>query len=69
MISYCLFVKWAGCSKTAEPIQVLLGVDALGDLRNIVLHGKSPSPTARRRFDAAFAKLLFPHVTVISFCA
>jgi len=45
------------CANTAERIEVLLGMETLGDLRNIVLDGGPDSPHI---FDAAFDKLLWP---------
>jgi len=46
--------------KAAERIEVLLGLETLGDLRNIVLDGGSDFP---HRFDATFTKLLWPLVS------
>jgi len=37
------------CAKAAERIDVLLGVETVGDSRNVVLGGGSSSPTARGR--------------------
>jgi len=47
------------CANTAEQIEVLLGVEFPTDTINIVLHGISDF---RHRFNAAFAKLLWPLV-------
>jgi len=48
------------CVNMAERIEVLLGVETIGDLRNTVLNG---SPNFSHGFDAAFAQLLWPLVT------
>jgi len=45
-----LFATRLRCANTAERIEVLLGMESLGDQGNIVLDGS-------HRFDAAFAKL------------
>jgi len=47
--------------KQAKWIEVLRGVEALGDPRNIVLDG---SLDFLHRFDAAFTKLIWPLVLV-----
>jgi len=49
------------CANTAERIEVLFGVETLGDPRNIVLDG---SPDFYHGFDAAFTKLNWPLVSV-----
>jgi len=48
-------------ANTAERIEVLLGVETFGDPRHIVLDG---SPDFSHGFDAAFAKLLWPLVSM-----
>jgi len=45
----------AGCAKTAEQINVLFGVEALGDQRNIVLCGVPIPHGEGRGLDAALA--------------
>jgi len=50
------------CANVAECIEVLLGVETLGDPKNIVLDG---SPDIPHGFDAIFAKLLWP---LVIFC-
>jgi len=49
------------CTKTAERINVLFGVETLGDARNIVGYGmRVLVPHGEgSRFDAVFAKLLW----------
>jgi len=42
--SVCQSVTWAGCAKTAERIDVVIGVETHGDRRNIVLDGGCPHP-------------------------
>jgi len=56
-------VTWLCCANTTEHIKVLLGVEALGDPRNIVL---DDSTDFLHEFNAAFAKLLRPVVIIIS---
>jgi len=54
-----------GCRKLAEWIDVLFGVQTLGDPRSIVLNGGlSPLMARRRVFDAVFAELLWPFISV-----
>jgi len=54
------------CAKTAEQIKIPFELNTFGGLRNIVLdEGPNPPQRARRgggKFDAAFAKLLWPFV-------
>jgi len=51
------------CTNTAERIEVLLGVETLGDPRNFVFDG---SPDLPHRFNAAFVKLLWSLVLLIT---
>jgi len=46
------------CAKTAKRIDVLLGMEAPGDPRNIALGGGGFHPHGEGEFDAVFAKLL-----------
>jgi len=54
-------------AETAERIEVLFGLETLGDERNIVLDmGLDPSRRGEgMEFDAALAKLLWPLVMTI----
>jgi len=52
-------------AKTAERTSVLFWVETLGGSRNIVLDGGSRSPAVMGgKFDATFAKLLWPLVYI-----
>jgi len=51
------------CANTAERIEVLLGAEPSGHPRNML---SDTSPDFSDRFDAAFAKLLWP---LVLFCA
>jgi len=55
-LSVCLLrsIMWLYCSNTAEQIEVLYGLETLGDPSIIVLHGRLIFP---HRFNAAFATL------------
>jgi len=56
-----LSVTWLCCANATERIDVLLGVKILEDPRNIVLDS---SPYFSHRINAAFAKLLWPLVSL-----
>jgi len=48
------------CAKTAKRIEVLLGVDTIGNPGSIVLdRGTDPLMVKERTFDTAFGKLLY----------
>jgi len=49
------------CANTAERIEILLGVETLGETTVVILDDNASFP---RRFDAVFAKLLWPFVCI-----
>jgi len=49
----CKSVTWLRYANPAKRMDVLLGVETFGDLRNVILDG---SPDFRHGFDAAFAR-------------
>jgi len=61
ILSVCKSITCTRCAKLAERIEVVFGVETLGDTRNIV-HGSLG-------FDAAFAKLLWLLVANDDKCA
>jgi len=66
-LSVSLSVMQAGCKKMAEEVNVLLWVKTSGDPRNIVLDdGRRHSAVGGMRFDAAFAKFLWPVVILVT---
>jgi len=56
------------CAKTTKQIKILFGVNTIGGhKKHIVLDGGPDTPPSEgERFDAAFAKLLWPLVILLS---